>query len=167
MDAHPESKSLQIVCAWCNRSIREGSTGPISHGICLDCLDESFHYPLENVAQLTPEVADNLPYGFIRLDTKGVVLQYNTAESMLSGLPKKNVVGKNFFRTIAPCTCVKQFEGKIQEMISAGKPARDQIKFLFKFPGRITMVNLVMIYDPERNEVILLIKKVQEEEKKD
>jgi hypothetical protein len=62
---------------------------------------------------------------------------------------------------------VKQFEGKIKDMIAGGKPARDQIEFLFKFPGRVTMVNLAVIYEPTRNEVILLIRKAQQDGKKD
>lgn len=157
-----QGKRDTVVCAWCDRSIREGNSGSISHGICLDCLGEHFHYPIENLALLNRETADHLPYGFIRLDAKGIVLEYNTAESELSGLPRQGVLGRNFFRTVAPCTCVKQFEGRVQEMIASGKAARDEIGFLFKFPGRTTMVNLAMTYDPTRNEVILLIRKIQE-----
>jgi photoactive yellow protein len=152
-----------VVCAWCERPIREGKTGLISHGICLTCLGSSFSYPIENVALLNREVADHLPYGFIRLDERGVVLEYNTAESNLSGLPREGVLGNNFFRTVAPCTCVKQFEGKVQEMTASRKPGRDQIQFLFKFPGRVTMVNLAMTYDPSRHEVILLVRKIQQD----
>jgi photoactive yellow protein len=167
IDSVSQSDRQAIICTWCGRSIRQGNPHPISHGICLACLGDSFNYPIESLALLNRDVADHLPYGFIRLDAQGIVLEYNTAESMLSGLPRQNVVGKNFFLTIAPCTCVKQFEGKIQEMIAAGKPARDQIDFLFKFPGRVTMVDLAMIYEPARNEVILLIRKVQQQGEKD
>ncbi len=152
-----------IVCAWCNRTIREGKGGLVSHGICLTCLGDKFNYPIENVALLNRGVADLLPYGFIRLDEQGIVLEYNTAESSLSGLPRGGVLGRNFFRSVAPCTCVKQFEGKVQEMIASKKAGRDQIQFLFKFPGRVTMVNLAMTYDPTRHEVILLIRKVQQQ----
>ena len=52
-------------------------------------------------------------------------------------------------------------------MIAAGKPARDQIDFLFKFPGRVTMVNLAMIYEPTRKEVILLVRKIRQPGEKD
>ena len=158
-----ENDRHSVVCAWCNRPIREGKAGLISHGICLACLGDKFSYAIENVALLNREVADHLPYGFVRLDEQGVVLEYNTAESALSGLPRGGVLGRNFFRSVAPCTCVKQFEGKVQEMIASGKAGRDQIQFLFKFPGRVTMVDLAMTYDPMRHEVILLIRKVQQE----
>ena len=152
-----------IVCAWCNGLIREGKSGLASHGICLTCLGDKFDYPIENVALLNRGVADLLPYGFIRLDEQGIVLEYNTAESSLSGLPRGGVLGRNFFRSVAPCTCVKEFEGKVQEMIASGKAGRDQLQFLFKFPGRVTMVNLAMTYDPARHEVILLIRKIQQQ----
>ena len=146
------------------RGVSGQSAGRHRKGLheCLTCLGDKFNYPVESLAMLNREVADHLPYGYIRLDTRGIVLEYNTAESALSGLPREGVIGKDFFRTVAPCTCVKQFEGRVQEMIAGGKAARDQINFLFKFPGRVTMVNLAMTYDPGRNEVILLIRKVQE-----
>jgi hypothetical protein len=48
-------------------------------------------------------------------------------------------------------------------MIASGKAGRDQLQFLFKFPGRVTMVNLAMTYDPARHEVILLIRKIQQQ----
>jgi photoactive yellow protein len=161
----PGREQYSVHCAWCNRVIREAAGGLISHGICLTCLGDKFDYPIENVASLNRGVADLLPYGFIRLDEKGVVLEYNTAESALSGLPRGGVLGRNFFRSVAPCTCVQQFEGRIQEMIASAKAGRDQIQFLFKFPGRVTMVNLAMTYDPSRHEVILLIRKVQQQPK--
>jgi len=48
-------------------------------------------------------------------------------------------------------------------MIASGKAGRDHIQFLFKFPGRVTMVDLAMTYDPIRHEVILLVRKIQEQ----
>jgi len=162
-DSVPENEQHSVIYAWCDRPIREGKSGLISHGICLTCLGDKFSYAIENVALLNREVADLLPYGFIRLDEQGVVLEYNTAESALSGLPRGGVVGRNFFRSVAPCTCVKEFEGKVQEMIASGKAGRDQLQFLFKFPRRVTMVNLAMTYDPIRHEVILLVRKIQEQ----
>ena len=147
-----------VICACCERPIREGTSGSISHGICLTCLGDRFNYPIESLALLNREVADYLPFGFIRLDADGIVLEYNTAASALSGLPR-SVTGRNFFRSVAPCTCMEQFEGKVREMIASTKAARDQISFLFKFSERVTMVNLTMTYDPARNEVALLIRK--------
>jgi photoactive yellow protein len=162
-DPSLDHEPYSLVCAWCNRTIRAGKSGTSSHGICLTCLGDKFNYDIEDVGLLNRETADLLPYGFIRLDEQGVVLEYNTAESALSGLPREGVLGRNFFRSAAPCTCVKQFEGRVQEMIASRKAGREQMQFLFKFPGRVTMVNLAMTYDPSRHEVILLIRKVREQ----
>jgi photoactive yellow protein len=166
---HGLAKALQaysgnsdsVICAWCERQISEGGSGKISYGICLTCLGDNFTYAIENVGILNREVADLLPYGFIRLDEDGIVLEYNTTESALSGLPREGVLGRNFFRSVAPCTCVKEFEGRVREMIAGQKADRDEMQFLFKFPGRVTNVTLAMTYDPSRHEVILLIRKVK------
>lgn len=32
-----EHDSQPVVCAWCNRQLRDGNTFPPSHGICDDC----------------------------------------------------------------------------------------------------------------------------------
>jgi hypothetical protein len=45
-----------------------------------------------------------------------------------------DIAGKNFFRTVARCTVVEQFAGKVREMVASRKAGRDQISFLFKFP---------------------------------
>ena len=95
-DSVRESEQHSVICAWCDRPIREGKSGLISHGICLTCLGDKFSYAIENVSLLNREVADLLPYGFIRLDEQGVVLEYNTAESALSGLPRGGVVAEIF-----------------------------------------------------------------------
>ena len=107
--------------------------------------------------------ADRLPFGFIRLDAAGNVVAYNTAESALSGLPRQGVLGRNFFREIAPCTCVEEFEGMLREMMTRTKAERKQIEFLFKFKKNAEMVSIVMIGDPLAGYATLLIRKLGEE----
>lgn len=51
-----------------------------------------------------PAELDALPFGVVRMDTKGVVEFYNTFESRLSGMSPETVLGKHFFTEIAPCT---------------------------------------------------------------
>jgi photoactive yellow protein len=64
---------------------------------------------------------DQLPFGAIRLDREGTILSFNQAESDLSGRKKENVLGKNFFTDVAPCTNVQEFAGKFREGVQAGK----------------------------------------------
>jgi photoactive yellow protein len=153
-----------ISCAWCTHTIREGNVAADSiFGICLTCLGDSFGRPVENVATLDDEAADQLPFGFIRMDAEGRIVGYNTRESALSGLPRTGVLGRNFFRTIAPCTCVEEFEGTLKTMMASGRAQRSQIEFLFKFKDRSTMVNIAMTCDPDTAYATLLIRKLGED----
>jgi photoactive yellow protein len=47
---------------------------------------------------------DNLPFGVIQMDRSGTVLRYNSTESRYSGLPPERVLGRHFFREVAPCS---------------------------------------------------------------
>ena len=47
---------------------------------------------------------DDLGFGLVVMDRDGQVLGYNQAESQLSGLPAGQVIGRNFFVDIGPCT---------------------------------------------------------------
>lgn len=47
---------------------------------------------------------DDFGFGLIVMDRDGRVLGYNQAESKLSGLPADEVIGRNFFVEIGPCT---------------------------------------------------------------
>jgi PAS domain-containing protein len=90
-------------CAWCGRRTREGSAISVgSYGICVTCLGDRFGHPIENVSTLSDAEADQLPFGFIRLDSEGRVIAYNTQESALSGLPREGVLGRNFFSHHCP-----------------------------------------------------------------
>ena len=61
----------------------------------------------ERLAMMTPEEVNALPYGFLILDREGVVQLYNRYESDMSRLGVDRVLGRNWFREIAPCTRVE------------------------------------------------------------
>jgi photoactive yellow protein len=158
------SVAAPIACAWCGRMIRAGeAASAVSYGICLTCLGDQFSHPIEDVGALDDRTADRLPFGFIRLDSEGRVIAYNTAESTLSGLPPEGILGKSFFRTVAPCTCVDEFEGTIKTMMASAKAERNHIEFLFKFKARTTMVDIAMTTDPATGYATLLIRKMGEQ----
>jgi photoactive yellow protein len=157
------SAPAPVACAWCGRTIRKGNPASASsYGICLTCLGDQFSVPVEDVSALNDGDADKLPFGFIRLDAEGRIVAYNTKESALSGLPRQGVLGKNFFRTVAPCTCVDEFEGTLRKLMASSKPERAQIEFLFKFKDRATMVLITMTTDPAKGYATLLIRKMEE-----
>ena len=57
---------------------------------------------------------DALDFGVVEMDHECRVLRYNAPESQLSGLPPERVIGRQFFRQVAPCsnnaTVAQRFE---------------------------------------------------------
>ncbi len=67
---------------------------------------------IENVlSRMSADEVDQLAFGAVQLDGKGTILQYNDAEASITGRKKKDVLGKNFFRDVAPCTNSPRFKG--------------------------------------------------------
>jgi photoactive yellow protein len=78
---------------------------------------------------------DLLPYGIIVVDESGRILYYNAREEQISGRDRETVLGKNFFKEVAPCTQVREFHGRFEEaMREMGLVA--SFNFTFPFPDR-------------------------------
>jgi photoactive yellow protein len=98
--------------------------------------------PIYGADALTSAELDALPYGMIQLDSRGVVLRYSQAESRLSGLAAGDVVGRRFFDDIAPCTRVREFEGRFLDGVRAQQlDAVFTFRFAFR-PPRDVRVHL-------------------------
>jgi photoactive yellow protein len=87
-------------------------------------------------SQEVPEIdfatLDLLPYGIIVVDEAGRILYYNAREEQIARRRRDDVMGKNFFTKVAPCTQVQEFYGKFKEtMQSVGLVA----SFHFNFPS--------------------------------
>ena len=68
---------------------------------------------LENtLANMSDRDLDNLNFG--------TILQYNAAEGDITGRDPKEMVGKNFFKDVAPCTDSPEFKGKFDEGVQSG-----------------------------------------------
>ena len=76
---------------------------------------------IERIQNYGEDDLDKLPFGAIRLDREGKILSFNQAEVDITGRKKENVVGKNFFTEVAPCTNVQEFAGQFREGVQAGK----------------------------------------------
>ncbi len=84
---------------------------------------------IENViGKMSNEQIDGLAFGAIELDASGTILRYNAAEGTMTGRDPRSVIGKNFFRDIAPCTKTPAFEG----VFLAGVKA-DDLNTLFEY----------------------------------
>jgi photoactive yellow protein len=88
---------------------------------------------------------DALPFGAIQLDRDGNILLYNRAEEQLSGRRREEVVGRNFFTDIAPCTRVRRFLGAFQAGIER-RELNEVFDFTFRFSEAAREVRIRMIY---------------------
>jgi photoactive yellow protein len=148
-----------VICAWCEAALKRGNLeSPLSHGLCLSCMAAGNGDPIEDLSNLEPWLFEALPFGAIQLAGDGTILAYNHAESALSGLAPEVVIGRDFFRDVAPCTAVKEFGGKVESLRANEENGRDKIRFLFKFARGAKLVEIAMVYRVATDTVTLLVK---------
>lgn len=93
----------------------------------------------------------------IVLDRAGTVRQYNKAEQELSKRSASEVIGRNFFTDIAPCTQVKEFGGRFREYLQDQRTA--EFFFLFPFKHGIAHVYVIFLRRNEE-ETFVVVKQV-------
>ena len=73
---------------------------------------------LENrLAKMSNAEIDQLAFGAIQLDANGNILQYNETEGAITGRSPSQVIGKNFFTHVAPCTNTPKFKGAFDKVV--------------------------------------------------
>ncbi|QDG53937.1 PAS domain-containing protein [Persicimonas caeni] len=87
---------------------------------------------------------DDLPYGLVVLDREGNVLFYNETESRYAGYKPEHVVGKNFFQDVAPCTRVKEFEGRFRQFVDGELGRVTFFDFAFHFESGTQDVTIAL-----------------------
>jgi photoactive yellow protein len=138
-----------ITCAWCG--LETGQIGvPNSSSICASCSAKLLGVPM-----LSAEELNALPYGAIELDAAGLILSYNQAEGALAGLDPARVIGKNFFKQIAPCTDVQSFHGQFNKFLQSSA-GMESFKFKFPFPDRLVKVNITLISTDRMTAFVLI-----------
>lgn len=84
---------------------------------------------VENVlARMTPQELDDLAFGAVQLDATGKILAYNAAEASITGRSAADVVGRNFFTEVAPCTDTPRFRGIFEAGVRA-----DNLNTMFEY----------------------------------
>ncbi|AWN15534.1 photoactive yellow protein [Salinisphaera sp. RV14] len=76
---------------------------------------------IENtLSKMSEKQIDQMAFGAIQLDGSGKILQYNSAEGAITGRDPSQVIGKNFFRDVAPCTNRPEFKGRFDDGVRNG-----------------------------------------------
>ncbi len=88
---------------------------------------------------------DAQPFGIIRLDRNGTVLSYNLYEENQARRKRQDVVGKNFFTDIAPCSRVKKFYGRFLLGVEQ-RELNTTFGFVFHFPHKTRHVDVSLFY---------------------
>lgn len=112
--------------------------------VSVPAFDESFD--LSALDTYDDAKLDDLPFGVICLDDGGTIVKYNLAEARLARLDRSRVLGKNFFRQIAPCTATPDFEGRFRQFIASREPRISfPYVFDFKFGAQQVQVEIVRV----------------------
>ncbi len=113
---------------------------------------------VERIAQLTREEVDALPYGLMIFDHEGYVHLYNDYESRLSRRAPHEVLGRNWFHEVAPCTRVAAFEGRFRAFVAearADEVARFGFRFHFHHGAQDVVVSFAHL--PGQSRVLVIV----------
>jgi photoactive yellow protein len=96
---------------------------------------------------------DALPFGVVEMDRQCTVLRYNATESRSSGLPPERVVGRHFFRDVAPCS-----DNRLVAQRYALDALDETLGYTFLLRMRPVVVTLRMLKSVESDRMYLLVR---------
>jgi photoactive yellow protein len=118
-----------------------------------------------NLAELLPRIPDSvkdaLPFGLVKLDLTGKILEYNMAEGDLTGVSPQWALGKNFFDEVALCTKTAAFYGRFVEGVKKGF-VNAVFDYTFDHRDEATKVKVHMVTVPDhlgRKNVMILVRR--------
>ncbi len=112
------------------------------------------------VDSMTESELDQLPHGAIQLSTDGRVLKFNAYESKLANLKKESVIGKNFFKEVAPCTDVQEFYGRFRAGVDQ-KNLHENFRYHFAFKQNPRDVTVTLFYSGITDSVWVFVKPLE------
>jgi photoactive yellow protein len=114
----------------------------------------------DDLSALTAADIDALPFGYIALAPDGTIRKYNRYEADLARRDPHEVLGRNFFREVAPCTQVQDFEGRFRELSQASGEAATSFDFEFRFRHGLQRVRINLVRSPLAQEVIVTVNRL-------
>lgn len=111
----------------------------------------------ETLRHASEEQLNDAPFGIIRVDDEGVVEFFNRYESELSGMDPEEVMGRNFFTQVAPCTNNRLFRGRFKKGVRRGE-LDETFTYTYTYKMRPTLVDVHLYRDEEGNNWITVQK---------
>jgi photoactive yellow protein len=118
------------------------------------------HPSVEVALGLPLERLDELPFGAVVVDEAGTILEYNEYETRLSHLERARVVGRNFFRDVAPCTAVQAFEGRMRAFLKSKDRVSASFRYRFPFTHGTVDVEITFLRLPLKGKFLIAIERV-------
>ena len=115
---------------------------------------------IDNVLGKMSEIEINqLAFGAVQLDATGKILTYNVAEAGITGRSAASVIGKNFFRDVAPCTDSPAFKGVFDQGVESGE-LNTMFEYVFDYNMAATKVKIHMKRAISGNTFWILVKRL-------
>ncbi len=108
---------------------------------------------------MSPERFDELPFGAIVIDPDGKIASYNEYETRLSLLDRERVIGRNFFRDVAPCTAVREFEGRLHEFLRTDETVSETFEYLFVFLHGAVAVEITFLRLRKKGQILIAVER--------
>jgi photoactive yellow protein len=119
-------------------------------------------FDAKDLFELSEAEIDELPFGLISVDGRGDILQYNSYESRLARLSKERVIGRNFFRDVAPCTAVQDFMGRFERFVQEPGDGAESFDYVFPFTFGRQHVNITFLRNGKTGELKILVNRYDE-----
>ena len=101
-----------------------------------------------NAAQ--PAELDAAPFGIVAMEAMGIIRFYNRFEEELAGLDRSDVVSRDFFVDVAPCTNNFMVREPYVEAWEHGRSLDEIIRYTFSYRMKATPVRLRMLVSDRR-----------------
>ena len=99
---------------------------------------------IDNVmSKMSAQDINKLAFGAVELDANGIIIKYNAAEGAITGRNPAAVIGKNFFRDVAPCTAKPSFKGVFDAGVKANN-LNTMFEYTFDYEMKPTKVKVHM-----------------------
>jgi photoactive yellow protein len=123
----------------------------------MECIVNKSDVVEEKIFAMDRAALDAYPDGVITLAPDGSIVRYNKTEASLARRSAEETIGRNFFTDVAPCTAVKDFQGRFDAFVANKFAAVDRFDFVFRFAWGRQDVSITMLRKPESDEVTLIV----------
>ena len=96
-------------------------------------------------------------FGITRLDRAGTVRFFNQAEERFTKRKAEDTIGLNFFREVAPCAAVRNFQGRFEDFVAAPELTSKTFGFIYPFWLGHEQVKITLVRRASEPESVYLV----------